>query len=104
MLSTDSVVKVIAADADQGISDAKWDLTLSDIADWAGGVRTETGDVKKVGSIEFFENKAVDYRLDFRNRLRQRYGIYPLTSEIPSNNEPAFAVGVCSDRDWLCDG
>jgi hypothetical protein len=73
MLSTDEVAEMIAADSDQDISNAKWAATLIDIDNWPG-IRDETGDLKKIGDIEFFEGTAPKIRLDFRNIIRVRYG------------------------------
>ena len=77
MKDTDSVVSAISADSDQDISNAKWAQTLVDIETWDEEVRDDGGNVKKVGSIEFFENAGITSRLDFRNTIRRRYG-YPL--------------------------
>lgn len=74
MLSVDEVSTMIAADSDQDIVNAQWALTLADITAWDAGIRDEAGDIKKVGSIEFFEGIAPKTRLDFRNMVRVRYG------------------------------
>lgn len=81
MLSTDEVVEMVASPATQAVADAKWSKTRTDITSWNNGIASEAGDVKRVGNIEFFENKAIDYRLDFRNRIRTRYGKDLLASE-----------------------
>jgi hypothetical protein len=73
----------------QAIADAKWALTLDDVDAWAA-IETETGDVKRVGEIEFFQGTAPETRLDFRNKVRQRYGFSALTSErVPAGVEVA---------------
>lgn len=79
MLSSGTVEVMIAADEDQDISDAKWSRTLEDIALWPD-IRDEEGDLKKVGSIEFF-NVGDTTRLGFRNMVRARYGQPLLISE-----------------------
>lgn len=81
MLSVDTVSEMVASDSSQNISDAKWSLTLADIAIWNAGLGTKSGKLKKVGSIEFFEGKDADYRLLFRNNIRRRYGYDDLVSE-----------------------
>lgn len=69
------VAALVAADTDQDISNLKWLRTIADIALWEGGIRNEAGDIKRVGSIEFFPGTAFFTRLDFRNLLRARYGL-----------------------------
>lgn len=88
MLSVDEVTTMITGESTQAIADAKWALTLTDITTWAG-IGDDAGDVKRVGSIEFFENKVAEGRLAFRNKIRQRYGYDLLTTE---NGAGAFAV------------
>jgi hypothetical protein len=80
MLSTDEVETMITGESDQDIADAKWALTLADIATWAGLV-DEANDIKRVGSIEFFENNIGTSRLAFRNKIRLRYGYEVLLTE-----------------------
>jgi len=87
LLSVDTVSTMIAADSDADISNAKWTLTLADITAWDAGIRNETGEIKKVGSIEFFEGTAPKTRLDFRNRVRARYGQTFLTGEYASGTQ-----------------
>lgn len=79
MLTVDEVTEMIAADP-QDIADAKWALTLADISTWSGIV-DEANDIKRVGSIEFFEGTIGVSRLSFRNKIRGRYGKPLLSSE-----------------------
>jgi hypothetical protein len=87
METTDSVTTAIAADTDQEISNAKWGLTLSDITRWNDDLADDGGDIKRVGSIEFFQGASISSRLDFRNAIRRRYGYPELLSEKGSLNE-----------------
>jgi len=80
LVTYDEAVVMVAADSQQDVSNAKWAATLEDLALWPE-LRFETGDVKKVGSIEFFEEAASSGRLDYRNSIRVRYGLPILTSE-----------------------
>jgi hypothetical protein len=75
----DTVLDLVSADA-QDISDAKWALTLTDLDSWPA-IRDEANDIKKVGSIEFFEGVAGQIRLNFINNVRRRYGLDVLISE-----------------------
>lgn len=87
METTDSVTSAIAADSSQDISDAKWAQTQADIVRWNADIYEDGGDVKKVGSIEFFEGAGISSRLDFRNTIRRRYGYPDLTTEKGSLTE-----------------
>lgn len=78
----------------QTIANAKWARTLTDITTWADIV-DEAGDIKKVGSIEFFEHTIGISRLAFRNKVRLRYGLDMLMSETV---DTAFAV---SSTNWF---
>jgi hypothetical protein len=82
MVDADEVLDLVSADS-QLISNAKWALTLADITTWTSLV-DEANDVKRVGSIEFFENNIGVSRLAFRNKLRQRYGLDLLMVETGS--------------------
>ena len=79
LLSTD-VVTAMVANYEQEIADAKWALTLDDILDW-DSLRNKKGDIKKVGSIEFFEGGHGGLRLRMMNRVRARYGYQALINE-----------------------
>lgn len=79
---------MVKGESTQAIADAKWARTLTDIEAWAD-LADDIGDVKKLGSIEFFENKTVAGRLEFRNKIRRRYG-YPELS----TGELAIASGT----------
>ena len=81
METTDSVTTAVAADSSQDISNAKWAATLLNITTWNEGLWDDGGNVKKVGSIEFFEPGSASTRLDFRNMIRRRYGYSELLSE-----------------------
>lgn len=89
MLPYSDVESMVSADSDQDVSDAKWARTLEDIDTWTD-VRDEAGDIKRVGSIEFFEG--IGTRLDFRNRIRSRYGQTLLISERERVGLTAFDV------------
>lgn len=80
MLSAEEAETMVSGESTQEMADAKWALTLTDITTWAD-IGTDAGDVKRVGSIEFFENKSGEYRLAFRNKIRQRYGYDLLATE-----------------------
>jgi hypothetical protein len=98
LLPYETVETMVAADSSQAVSDAKWARTLADIAAWPE-MQGESGDLKRVGSIEFFEDAAGANRLDFRNRVRARYGQVLLTSEIPADaNFSKFGV---SSQQWF---
>ncbi len=79
MLTTDAVLVMISA-YDQATANAKWERTLTDIDAWPDLIG-EQGDIKRVGSIEFFENSIGGYRLSFRNTILRRYGQGVLLSE-----------------------
>ncbi|MCA1589174.1 MAG: hypothetical protein LC734_02045 [Acidobacteria bacterium] len=97
MLSYPTVALMIAA-YDQDIANAKWARTLEDIDIWTA-IRDETGDIKRVGDIEFFEGTNINTRLDFRNRLRLRYGQLALLGESGATcgYPSGYAVAVRSD-------
>lgn len=84
-LSTEAVTAMLGA-YDQDISNAKWALTLLDLAEWPD-IKAEAGDVKRVGSIEFFEGASGKYALSFINRIRTRYGQTTLAT---TNGSSAF--------------
>jgi hypothetical protein len=98
MLSTAAVTAMIAA-YDQDIADAKWAATLEDIALWPD-IRDEAGDIKKVGSIEFFEASSWNTRLGFRNRIRARYGQALLLSEKGNTCSTSGSYAVTVTADW----
>lgn len=99
-LSTAAVTTMIAA-YDQDIADAKWARTLEDINLWLP-IRDEAGDVKKIGPIEFFDGASITTRLEFRNRVRTRYGQLALLSEVPqsSSSYPFGSYAVPVTADW----
>lgn len=96
-LDTDTVSTMIAADSTQDMSDAKWALTLTDITTWTtGGVGSDSGDVKRIeGVVEFFEDKAKAGRLDFRNKIRLRYGQSLLDEEYITLSNTAIGGSLC---------
>jgi hypothetical protein len=102
LVTYDEAVVMVAADSQQEVSNAKWAATLEDLALWPA-LRFETGDVKKVGSIEFFEEAASSGRLDFRNSIRARYN-QPLltseTSETTSSGSSLASAGISSQQ-WF---
>lgn len=81
MVTVEFASSMISAHADADIVDAQWAATLADIARWAEGIGTDTGDVKRVDQIEFFEKSNVAARLDIRNSIRLRYGLPYLSAE-----------------------
>lgn len=85
MVTVEEAQSMIAADASQDISNAKWSLTLNQIDEWAD-LGSDPGDIKRIDSIEFFEGASGKGRLDFRNTLRQRYGLCPLRTENPAQS------------------
>lgn len=98
MLSYDAVATMIAVD-EQDVADAKWARTLEDIELWPD-IRDEAGDIKRVGSIEFFEGTGISTRLGFRNMIRLRYGQLPLITESSTSTlvcRTSAAVSVVSD-------
>ena len=97
LLPVETVATMVAADSDQGISDAKWARTLDDIDNWPD-MKGESGDVKRVGSIEFFEEAAGGNRLDFRNDIRRRYGQPELTSE---STGTGLSLSGVSSQQWF---
>jgi hypothetical protein len=99
LLDYDTVATMVAADSDQLVSNAKWARTLTDIANWPS-VESEGGDLKKVGSIEFFETAAGETRLDFRNKVRARYNQPLLTSETQSPSSESLPFGIRSQQ-WF---
>lgn len=99
MLSTATVAAMIAANEDQGIVDAQWARTLEDLDLWPD-LRDEAGDLKRVGSIEFFENAAISSRLAFRNAIRNRYGQTALLSETGRVVSESAGFAVAIGNDW----
>lgn len=99
LVPADQVLGIVSADSDQEFSDAKWAATLADIANWpsfAFGKRR----IKKVDSIEFFDNGVTFDRLEFRNSLRRRYGLVELLTDDNSVTEivystPSTPTGCC---------
>jgi hypothetical protein len=98
MTTTDDALAMISSESDQDRADAKWALTLADIDAWPA-IRSEKGDLKRVGNIEFFEGKEISTRLDFRNSIRSRYGLALLVSELYGTTA-ALAAGV-SSLEWF---
>lgn len=96
LLDYDTCATMVAADSLQAVSDAKWTRTLEDIAAWPDFVG-EGGDLKRVGSIEFFESAASENRLDFRNKIRARYGQDLLVTETPTQD---LKYGISSQQ-WF---
>ncbi len=76
-LTIDATSEALAADEDQDISNAKWAKTIVDLATLTT-LQDDAGDVKKVASIEFFENKTSPLLLRVINRIRRRYGVLEL--------------------------
>lgn len=99
MISPSGVLAIVSSIADQDLSDAAWALTLADLLLWPD-IRDEEGDLKRIGSIEFFEQASIRTRLDFRNRLRIRYGLSPLQDEIGRASSTAVHVAVPIGADW----
>jgi len=93
MSDTASVLSIVSADA-QDISNAKWARTLLDITTWAS-IADEANDIKKVGSIEFFENTIGMSRLSFRNKLLARYGQALLV------DETGGTIDAVSSLEWF---
>ena len=82
-LTIELTSEAIAADEDQEISDAKWAKTILDLASYAE-LLGDSGDIKKVGSIEFFENKASAQTTKIVNLIRRRYGLEDLAVSEPA--------------------
>lgn len=86
ILDMDSAADVLAAVSDfdtQADADAEWELTLTDLAAYAA-LYSDSGDVKKVGSIEFFENKNDPQTLKIVNAIRKRYGVAEVATLSPT--------------------
>lgn len=92
MLSYEVAADMIGSPSTQEITDAKWARTLTDITSWDDLV-DEAGDVRRVGSIEFFENKIGTSRLAFRNKVRARYGYEPLVTETGETQTAIASLG-----------
>jgi hypothetical protein len=99
MLPVSTVTLMVSADDDQDVSNAKWARTIEDIEAWPA-IRDETGEIKRVGSIEFFEGMGVLTRLDFRNRIRSRYGQVILLSESGRVFSDMTGYAVTVTADW----
>ena len=98
MLPTATVTLMISA-YEQEVADAKWARTLEDIERWSA-IRDETGDIKRVGDIEFFEGTGVVTRLGFRNLIRLRYGQPVLLSESGRVMSETYGAAVTVTADW----
>ena len=93
-LTTDKVSEMVAAPDDQYMADAKWALTLTDISEWSGGLRTKADKIKRVGSIEFFDRATKDYLLSFRNRILRRYEQTALLTEFDDARGDFVSTGA----------
>jgi hypothetical protein len=95
-LSITATSEAVAADESQEISNAKWAKTLADLTTYAT-LYGDAGDIKRVGTIEFFENKAQVQLLRIINGIRRRYGVTELDSLTASvNAETTFApLEIC---------
>lgn len=83
-LSTSAEVLDLVSNFDsQEDADAEWALTLEDLESYQESSE-DSGDVKKIGSIEFFEDKGANYALSIVNRIRQRYGVEEITTLKPA--------------------
>jgi hypothetical protein len=86
ILSLDTHAEVLEAVSDfetQEEASAEWALTLTDLTSY-DALYSDSGDLKRVGDIEFFENKNSTQLLNIVNRIRARYGIAELTTLLPS--------------------
>lgn len=96
MVDIEDVLDIVSSNSTQGFSDVNWAATLNDIDSW-DSIKGESGDIKRVGSIEFFEGKNISTRLDFRNMIRSRYGLDVLFYEGQGD-----AVPLTSTLRWFC--
>ena len=62
----------------EAVNDAEWTLHLTDIETWSVN-RGEVNDIKRVGSIEFFELGSNPILASLRNSARARFGLTPLS-------------------------
>lgn len=86
ILDLDSHAEVLALVSDfdtQAEADAEWALTLADLTAY-DALYSDSGDVKKVGSIEFFEGKTDPQTLKIVNRIRKRYGVVEIATLLPT--------------------
>lgn len=97
-----ATVETMIAAYDTAIANAKWNRTLEALEDWPE-IREEDGSTKRLGSLEFFENKTDEFELKFRNTIRLTYGQLPLlnlvglTASTGSGTATSYAVSVISD-------
>ena len=97
-LSTDTVSVMIASPIDQDIANATWTLALKYANLWDAAAE-DAGDVKKVGEIEFFENKSGDFQLDLKTKILNLYGKGEIYSP-PISGCYSSGGGVRVISDW----
>ena len=92
----------LVSNYEQEFADIKWTRTIADIAKWPALARK--ANLKKIGSLEFFEGVADTAVLNFRNTLRQRYGLPLIGDEVQTAGatvEVGFVTGSVSvSSDW----
>lgn len=102
MLVPVTSVLALVSNYEQEFADIKWTRTIADIAKWPALARK--ANLKKIGSLEFFDGTADTAVLNFRNTLRQRYGLPFLGDEGQVAENPvqvARATGAVSvGSDW----
>ena len=96
MLSTAAVTAMIA-NYDQEIADAKWARTLEDVEAW-DALKNKKWNIKRVGSIEFFEGDGLLLKLI--NRIRARYGYPVLLSQTGRTMADTSGYAVTITNDW----
>lgn len=101
MLSDDETLQMVSSPTDQEISNAKWEATQNQMETWEA-VKGDSGDIKKVGPIEFFD-KAENTRLNFRNDIRRRYKIDILLDESGNTVSPSSSSSRSTSKN-ICFG
>jgi hypothetical protein len=97
MLSTAAVTAMLSAYDDQDVANVKWSRTLQDFADW-DALKNKKWNIRRVGSIEFFEGDSVLLKLI--NRVRSRYGQTLLLSASGRTAADTSGYAVTIVPDW----
>lgn len=80
-LSTSQALDAVSSETEQDMADAKWKATVSDLVLWPKLIDPSKSPLTRLGDMEFQERDR-DERdtavLEFRNKVRRRYGLEPL--------------------------
>lgn len=82
-LTIDESLAAVSSETDQDMANAKWLATITDLKLWPELIDPSQSAVTRLGDMEF-QQKDRDERdtalLNFRNKVRRRYGLTPLAT------------------------